>query len=146
MALPCLRRDQGGGEAGEADAVCFGQEHGLDFQRLLDASAYKEAYRRDMILWSEQRRQADPGFFCRKAVEGVSQPVWVRVWGGGTENTGRRPAFPRVTLRRVRASVSMATSRVQPPPSGPRTIAEAPTLAPASALVSADAFTTWQPE
>ncbi|XP_054567976.1 phosphomevalonate kinase isoform X2 [Eptesicus fuscus] len=30
-----------------------------------------------MILWGEARRQADPGFFCRKVVEGVSQPVWL---------------------------------------------------------------------
>ncbi|XP_045060190.2 phosphomevalonate kinase isoform X1 [Desmodus rotundus] len=59
------------------DMMCFGQEHGLDFQRLLDASTYKEAYRRDMILWGEEKRQADPGFFCRKVVEGVSQPVWL---------------------------------------------------------------------
>ncbi|KAK1329140.1 LOW QUALITY PROTEIN: hypothetical protein QTO34_011319 [Cnephaeus nilssonii] len=55
----------------------YAQEHGLNFQRLLDASGYKEAYRRDMILWGEARRQADPGFFCRKVVEGVSQPVWL---------------------------------------------------------------------
>lgn len=55
----------------------YAQEHGLNFQRLLDASAYKEAYRRDMILWGEAQRQADPGFFCRKAVEGVCQPVWL---------------------------------------------------------------------
>ncbi|XP_045060197.2 phosphomevalonate kinase isoform X3 [Desmodus rotundus] len=30
-----------------------------------------------MILWGEEKRQADPGFFCRKVVEGVSQPVWL---------------------------------------------------------------------
>lgn len=30
-----------------------------------------------MILWGEARRQADPGFFCRKVVEGVAQPVWL---------------------------------------------------------------------
>ncbi|XP_075834533.1 phosphomevalonate kinase isoform X1 [Microtus pennsylvanicus] len=53
------------------------REHGLDFQRLLDASTYKEAYRRDMICWGEEKRQADPGFFCRKVVEGVSQPIWL---------------------------------------------------------------------
>ncbi|XP_008521349.2 phosphomevalonate kinase isoform X2 [Equus przewalskii] len=60
--------------------VCPGKavdEHGLNFQRLLDASTYKEAYRRDMIRWGEEKRQADPGFFCRKIVEGVSQPVWL---------------------------------------------------------------------
>ncbi|XP_032173303.1 phosphomevalonate kinase [Mustela erminea] len=55
----------------------YAQEHGLDFQRLLDASAYKEAYRRDMIRWGEEKRRADPGFFCRKVVEGVSQPIWL---------------------------------------------------------------------
>ena len=57
--------------------TCFGQEHGLDFQRLLDASTYKESYRKDMIRWGQEKRQADPGFFCRKIVEGVSQPIWV---------------------------------------------------------------------
>ncbi|XP_045154284.1 phosphomevalonate kinase [Echinops telfairi] len=55
----------------------YAQEHGLDFQRLLDASTYKEAYRKDMIRWGEEKRQADPGFFCRKVVEGVTQPVWL---------------------------------------------------------------------
>lgn len=53
------------------------QEHGLDFQRLLDASTYKEMFRQDMIRWGEEKRRADPGFFCRAAVEGALQPVWV---------------------------------------------------------------------
>lgn len=30
-----------------------------------------------MIRWGEEMRQADPGFFCRKIVEGVSQPIWL---------------------------------------------------------------------
>ncbi|KAI6072948.1 phosphomevalonate kinase isoform X1 [Aythya fuligula] len=55
----------------------YAEEHGLDFQRLLDASAYKEMYRQDMIRWGEEKRRADPGFFCRTVVEGVAQPVWV---------------------------------------------------------------------
>uniref|UniRef100_A0A8D0EUQ3 Phosphomevalonate kinase n=1 Tax=Strix occidentalis caurina TaxID=311401 RepID=A0A8D0EUQ3_STROC len=55
----------------------YAQEHGLDFQRLLDASAYKETYRQDMIRWGEEKRRADPGFFCRAAVQGAAQPVWV---------------------------------------------------------------------
>ncbi|XP_027805152.1 phosphomevalonate kinase-like [Marmota flaviventris] len=55
----------------------YAQEHGLDFQKLLDASTYKEAYRRDMIRWGEEKRRADPGFFCRKIVEGVSQSIWL---------------------------------------------------------------------
>ncbi|NWR50980.1 PMVK kinase, partial [Regulus satrapa] len=53
------------------------QEHGLDFQRLLDASAYKEKFRQDMIRWGEEKRRSDPGFFCRAAVRGALQPVWV---------------------------------------------------------------------
>ncbi|XP_040394547.1 phosphomevalonate kinase isoform X3 [Cygnus olor] len=55
----------------------YAEEHGLDFQRLLDASTYKETYRQDMIRWGEEKRRADPGFFCRTVVEGVAQPVWV---------------------------------------------------------------------
>lgn len=62
------------------------QEHGLDFERLLDASAYKETFRQDMIRWGEEKRQADPGFFCRAAVQGALQPVWV--------SSGESPGAP----------------------------------------------------
>lgn len=55
----------------------FAQERGLDFQRLLDASEYKETYRAAMIRWGEEKRNSDPGFFCRLIVEGVTQPVWI---------------------------------------------------------------------
>ncbi|XP_029435305.1 phosphomevalonate kinase isoform X2 [Rhinatrema bivittatum] len=30
-----------------------------------------------MIRWGEEKRNSDPGFFCRLAVEGITQPVWV---------------------------------------------------------------------
>ncbi|MGH0182312.1 UNVERIFIED_CONTAM: hypothetical protein FKN15_009062 [Acipenser sinensis] len=53
-------------------------EHGLDFRRLLDASGYKEKFREDMIRWGEEKRNADPGYFCRLIVRDVPQPVWVR--------------------------------------------------------------------
>ncbi|XP_053330764.1 phosphomevalonate kinase isoform X2 [Spea bombifrons] len=55
----------------------YAKEHGLDYERLLDASEYKEKYRADMIRWGEERRRADPAFFCRGAVDGVKQPVWI---------------------------------------------------------------------
>nr|DBA13820.1 TPA: hypothetical protein GDO54_004858 [Pyxicephalus adspersus] len=55
----------------------FALEHGLDFERLLDASEYKETYRSAMIRWGEEKRNSDPGFFCRLIVEGVTQPVWI---------------------------------------------------------------------
>ncbi|NXK85780.1 PMVK kinase, partial [Formicarius rufipectus] len=66
------------------------QEHGLDFQRLLDASAYKETFRQDMIRWGEEKRRADPGFFCRAAVERAVQPVWVSLWEGHHGCQGHR--------------------------------------------------------
>lgn len=43
-----------------------------------------------MIRWGEEKRRADPGFFCRTVVEGVEQPVWVS--GAGEEHGGRRVA------------------------------------------------------
>ncbi|XP_028910584.1 phosphomevalonate kinase [Ornithorhynchus anatinus] len=56
----------------------YAQEHGLDLPRLLDASAYKEGHREAMILWGEERRRRDPGFFCRAAVAGgFPQPIWL---------------------------------------------------------------------
>uniref|UniRef100_A0A8D0G5E1 Phosphomevalonate kinase n=1 Tax=Sphenodon punctatus TaxID=8508 RepID=A0A8D0G5E1_SPHPU len=55
----------------------YAKEHGLEFQRLLDASDYKESYRQDMIRWGEEKRLTDPGFFCRIVVAGATQPVWV---------------------------------------------------------------------
>lgn len=96
----------------------FGQDHGLDFQRLLGASTYKEAYRRDMILWGEEKRQADPGFFCRKIVEGVSQPIWVSGLHGSINNTGfPSPLLLQKYLRCVLFSVCIATPWSTPPPS-----------------------------
>ncbi|MGH0189576.1 UNVERIFIED_CONTAM: hypothetical protein FKN15_036568 [Acipenser sinensis] len=31
-----------------------------------------------MIRWGEEKRNADPGYFCRLIVRDVPQPVWVR--------------------------------------------------------------------
>ncbi|KAM9294579.1 phosphomevalonate kinase-like [Gastrophryne carolinensis] len=55
----------------------FAQEQGLDYRRLLDASQYKESYRAAMIRWGEERRRADPAYFCRLIVAGVTQPLWI---------------------------------------------------------------------
>lgn len=38
------------------------QDHGLDLEKLLSAAAYKEEYRQKMIVWGEQKRNADPGY------------------------------------------------------------------------------------
>lgn len=55
------------------------QDHDLDFQKLLDASAYKEKYRADMIAWGEAKRKQDPEYFCHLATsgKGSEKPVWI---------------------------------------------------------------------
>ncbi|XP_067938677.1 phosphomevalonate kinase-like [Watersipora subatra] len=58
----------------------YALENNLDFEKLLDASEYKERVRVDMISWGEARRDADPGYFCRlSTVEnpGAHKPVWI---------------------------------------------------------------------
>ncbi|EDV98759.1 probable phosphomevalonate kinase [Drosophila grimshawi] len=41
----------------------------LDMGAMLSDGPYKEQYRRDMIIWSDEVRQRDYGFFCRAAME-----------------------------------------------------------------------------
>ena len=59
------------------------KERGLDAAELLTASAYKEMYRAQMIVWGEERRNADPGIFCRLACLSADRspsptwPIWV---------------------------------------------------------------------
>jgi len=43
----------------------------------MDSSSYKETFRKDMILWGEEKRMQDPGYFCQLATAGVSKPVWL---------------------------------------------------------------------
>nr|XP_016924441.1 probable phosphomevalonate kinase [Drosophila suzukii] len=41
----------------------------LDLSALLSDGPYKEKYRRDMIVWSDEVRARDYGYFCRVAME-----------------------------------------------------------------------------
>ncbi|KAH8329005.1 hypothetical protein KR074_001438 [Drosophila pseudoananassae] len=41
----------------------------LDLAALLSDGPYKEQYRRDMIVWSDEVRARDYGYFCRVAME-----------------------------------------------------------------------------
>jgi len=59
---------------------CYADNHGLDFQKLLDASDYKEKHRKDMIAWSEKIRNKDPSYFCLKAIDyykADQYPIWI---------------------------------------------------------------------
>ena len=52
----------------------------LDYQKLLDTSAYKEVYRADMVKWGEQVRKNDASYFCQKTVEAAElsgRPIWI---------------------------------------------------------------------
>ena len=55
------------------------KDNKLDYSKLLDASEYKEKFRADMIQWGEDKRQADPGYFCRIVAEsqGSDKPIWL---------------------------------------------------------------------
>lgn len=66
----------------------YARQHGLEFDRLLDSTTYKELYRQDMIRWGEEKRRANPTYFCKLATKMVSstiregsqtvqKPVWV---------------------------------------------------------------------
>ncbi|XP_077989409.1 phosphomevalonate kinase-like [Glandiceps talaboti] len=57
----------------------YAKEHGLDLDRLLDASEYKEQYRAAMIRWGEDRRKQEPDYFCKLATlgENTEKPIWV---------------------------------------------------------------------
>lgn len=59
---------------------CYAENHNLDYSRLLDASDYKEKYRKEMITWSEKIRNQDPSYFCLKSIEmyqGEKFPIWI---------------------------------------------------------------------
>ncbi|KAK6179776.1 hypothetical protein SNE40_012060 [Patella caerulea] len=57
----------------------YAKDHNLDYEKLLDASDYKEKYRKDMIRWGEEQRLQDPGYFCRLTTSGEDskKPVWI---------------------------------------------------------------------
>uniref|UniRef100_A0A8C4R8Z7 Phosphomevalonate kinase n=1 Tax=Eptatretus burgeri TaxID=7764 RepID=A0A8C4R8Z7_EPTBU len=46
----------------------YAENHGLNLDRLMDCSNYKEFHRADMVHWGEMQRKQDPGCFCRIAI------------------------------------------------------------------------------
>ncbi|KAF5298635.1 hypothetical protein FQR65_LT09731 [Abscondita terminalis] len=56
----------------------YAKENNLDLAELMSDNKYKEKYRLQMIIWSDQVRDKDPGYFCRAACEkSVIKPVWI---------------------------------------------------------------------
>jgi phosphomevalonate kinase len=46
----------------------YAEDHGLDYQRLLDSSSYKESHHLPMIAWGESMRDRDEGFLSLVAL------------------------------------------------------------------------------
>mmetsp|Transcript_12383 Transcript_12383/g.18490 ORF Transcript_12383/g.18490 Transcript_12383/m.18490 type:complete len:206 (-) Transcript_12383:170-787(-) len=55
----------------------YAEENGLDYKKLLSDGPYKEKFRKKMIVWGEERRNKDPGFFARKVFNGAQKPVLI---------------------------------------------------------------------
>nr|CAH0106086.1 unnamed protein product [Daphnia galeata] len=58
----------------------WSESKGLDMDKLMSDGAYKEKYRTEMIIWGEEKRAQDSGFFCRAAIEmfnGKDFPIWI---------------------------------------------------------------------
>lgn len=96
------------GEIGRLSAPlkkAYADEHGLDYAKLLDASAYKEKHRKSMIAWGEARRNADAGFFGRLVLAGATRPVLiVSDARRATDLAFFHKSAPRVVAVRVTAS------------------------------------------
>ncbi len=59
---------------------CYAENNGLDFEKLLDSSDYKEKHRKPMIEWSEKIRNENPAYFCDKSIamyKAKSFPIWI---------------------------------------------------------------------
>ncbi|RWS10008.1 phosphomevalonate kinase-like protein [Dinothrombium tinctorium] len=58
----------------------YAKTHNLDYEKLLDASEYKEYHRKQMVEWSESIRKNDPHYFLRLSIEendAINKPVWL---------------------------------------------------------------------
>lgn len=51
----------------------WAKEKNLDLAQLLSDGAYKEKYRKEMIVWSDEMRVKDYGIFCREAAKNISK-------------------------------------------------------------------------
>ncbi|XP_022664813.1 phosphomevalonate kinase-like [Varroa jacobsoni] len=94
----------------------YADENKLDFSRLLDASEYKENFRAAMVRWGEQKRNEDPGFFCRLAIneyKGEKHPIWIVSDARRTTDLDFfQRAFPKATkLCRVTATDEVREKR-----------------------------------
>ncbi|XP_062539441.1 phosphomevalonate kinase [Armigeres subalbatus] len=55
----------------------WAETSGLDLEKLLGDSPYKEQYRKEMIEWSDRKRAEDYGCFCRQACSNLSKEICI---------------------------------------------------------------------
>lgn len=51
----------------------WAKEKNLNLSELLSDGPYKEKYRKQMIIWSDEKRAEDYGIFCREASRNISK-------------------------------------------------------------------------
>ncbi|XP_050098450.1 probable phosphomevalonate kinase [Anopheles aquasalis] len=52
-------------------------QKGLNLGELLGDGAYKENYRKEMIIWSDEQRRQDYGVFCREACRMMNREICI---------------------------------------------------------------------
>ncbi|ETN65625.1 phosphomevalonate kinase [Anopheles darlingi] len=52
-------------------------QKGLNLDELLSDGAYKENYRKEMIVWSDEQRHEDYGVFCREACRTMNREICI---------------------------------------------------------------------
>lgn len=51
----------------------YSEKCNIDLAELLGDGPLKEKFRKEMIVWSDEMRSSDPGYFCRSACENGKQ-------------------------------------------------------------------------
>lgn len=58
----------------------FAKLYGLDLEKMMTASNYKEKIRKKMVAWGEEQRKIDPYVFCKTVTdeaELLGKPIWI---------------------------------------------------------------------
>jgi len=84
----------------------YAKENGLDFEKLMSSGDYKEIHRKKMILWGEEVRSKDPGFFCSEATNSLTKDFWIVV-------DSRRPSDVKYFTEAYQKKVKLV--RIQAP-------------------------------
>uniref|UniRef100_A0A2M3ZKC3 Phosphomevalonate kinase n=1 Tax=Anopheles braziliensis TaxID=58242 RepID=A0A2M3ZKC3_9DIPT len=82
-------------------------QKGLNLGELLGDGAYKENYRKEMIIWSDEQRRQDYGVFCREACRMMQREICiVSDVRRRTDIQFFRETFERSRLRTLRIEAS----------------------------------------